>query len=442
MTFLIFRSRRARICAFAVVTASLFPCGAVGATDLTAPPESARSVSAPVSVTLPSAKPSGRAETDQIYFLYYAARRPAETRAPASGGATAAEEEANKPGLQPAIVLLPPIGSSAGDIRLRRFAAFLADRGISVALMTLPFHGRRWPRNENQGTPSPNLYFTSGDPERNARSFEQAASDVSTVATWLLTQPGVDAARLGVGGISLGAIVTHIAMGMDERLGVGVAMLGGGDLADLYKNGLSSRLTRFFHPSTRAHIPWDEAVRTLSGPDPLTNANRNRPRRVFMVEAARDVIIPPRNAQKLWNALGRPPIRWLDSNHLGLAFNQKGAQQAAWEYYESAWGLNNKPVDPAFTPQLSTLTFKLGLVAQLRGPNSLGVTPALTYQPVSFGHRADHLPVAHADIGITGRGPFLAFAATVTPYFDIGLASRIGRTVAAPRPYLSAHITF
>ena len=39
-----------------------------------------------------------------------------------------------------------------------------------------------------------------------------------------------------------------------------------------------------------------------------------------MIQAARDLIVPPADAVKLWNALGEPPIRWLDTNHFGPIF--------------------------------------------------------------------------------------------------------------------------
>jgi hypothetical protein len=52
------------------------------------------------------------------------------------------------------------------------------------------------------------------------------------------------------------------------------------------------------------------------------------------------------------------------------------------------------------------------------------------------------MAVAHLDLGMTGRGPFIGVAATVTSCMDLGVASRISRTVATPRPYLGFHLTF
>jgi dienelactone hydrolase len=403
-----------------------------------APPETQK-------ITLPSRKPVGVSDVDLIRVRYFPAV-PQKTEALTGSLTGSLSEGLLHPVMHPAIILLPPLGGNADSPLMQEFAQYLSERGIGVALMTMPYNGERWEKGQNRDNPDPGMFYASGDPVRNARSFAQAASDVSTVADWLLTQPGVDASRLGIGGLSLGAIVVHIAMGQDERLGVGVAMLGSGDLPDLYHRGFFSLLNRFGHPSTRPKVPPDEAFRDLRAIDPLASADKNRPqnrpRRVFMVEAARDLVIPPRAATKLWNALGRPPIRWIDANHYGLLFNKKGAFDATWQYFRAAWGLGGAAQDPSFTPELSTRTIKFGFLLQEHAPNSLGSTPALTWQALSLGTRADHLPLANLDIGITGRGPYVGVSTTVTSWLDLGMASRIGRTVSTPRPYLGLHLTF
>ena len=95
--------------------------------------------------------------------------------------------------------------------------------------MTLPYHGKR------KGDVSTLGAYVGYDADKNADSFQQAASDVSTVLTWLQAQPGVDKNKVAVAGFSLGAIITHLAMGQDERISAGVAIVGSGDLPDLYK---------------------------------------------------------------------------------------------------------------------------------------------------------------------------------------------------------------
>jgi dienelactone hydrolase len=389
-------------------------------------PVAAEAVAPFQAVTLPTEVPTGDPAVDAIQVDYYAAK-------PAAGATVA-----------PAVVVLPPIGSSARDPLMQQLAQFAMAHGVSAAVMTLPYHGLRWP-SAAKGHPDPALYFLTGDAEKSTRAFAQSASDVTTTVTWLLAQPGVDRSKIGVVGISLGAIVAHLAMGRDDRIKVGVAMLGGGNLVDLSRHSFSARLMRLFHPaqSIPRSLSAAEIERLQKRVDPITYADENRPRHVFMVQGARDAVIPPRDATALWNALGRPPIRWLDTNHFALRFVPHAAFVASLQYFEAVWAASTPEAATAVqAPQLSAPTIKLGFVAQTHQANGLGITPALTYQFLSFGTTSRHLSIAHLDFGITGRGPFAGAAVTLGPCLDLGFASRLVRTPDTPRPYIGVHITF
>ena len=364
----------------------------------------ADSLPPPCAVTLPSAAPSGFPSVDFITLVYYPA-------APASQ-------------LMPAVVVLPPSGGSARDPILRRLAQHLAARGIACAVMDLPYHGDR----KRPGV-APAAPYLEGSVASSVQALGQAASDVRTITSWLAVQPGVDPHRLGVVGISLGAIVAHLAMGEDNRLTAGVAVLGGGDLPDLSQKSLLVRLLRRLYSQ-----PLDPA--TLDGlrvVDPLTYAARNRPRRVLMIEAARDLLVPPRDSTELWEALGRPPIQWLDVNHFALGLTPEPAFRAASAYLWSVWDGH-----PALTgdalPQAAAPTLKFGLLAQW----GRSVTPSLQWQFFTFAKRRDHVSLIHADLGLTGRGLFLGLGATVTPFVDLGISPRFdGHGV---RPYVAFHV--
>ncbi len=359
---------------------------------------------APRVVVLPSAAPSGHPSVDMISVVYFPA---APTSRPT-----------------PAVVALPPSGSSARDPIMRRLAAHLAAEGIACAVMDLPYHGSRRRRGVAPAAP-----YLEGSVAASVQALGQAASDVRAVTSWLAVQPGVDPHRLGVVGISLGAIVAHLAMGEDARLTAGVAVLGGGDLPDLSRTSALVRLLRRLYSQ-----PLDPA--TLGGlavVDPLTYAGRNRPRRVLMIEAARDLLVPPRDATELWEALGRPPIQWLDVNHFALGLTPDPAFRATSAYLWSVW--NGHPaVTGDGLPQAGAPTLKVGLLAQWGRP----VTPSLQWQFYTFAWRRDHVSLIHADLGLTGRGPFLGLGATLTPFVDLGVSPRFdGHGL---RPYLAFHV--
>jgi hypothetical protein len=50
------------------------------------------------------------------------------------------------------------------------------------------------------------------------------------------------------------------------------------------------------------------------------------------------------------------------------------------------------------------------------------------------------MSLLHADLGWSGRGPFIGLAATLTTFIDLGLGHRF--TGGSVRPYLSVHVVF
>ncbi len=376
----------------------------VGTLGASMAPCFAESLPAPRALTLPSAAPSGYPVVDRITVVYYPAALAFQPT--------------------PAVVAVPPSGSSTRDPIMRRLARHLAGQGIACAVIDLPYHGQRHLRGVAPAAP-----YLEGSVAASVQALGQGASDVRTVAAWLATQPGIDPHRLGVVGISLGAIVAHLAMGEDTRLTAGVAVLGGGNLPDLSQKSLLVRLLR------RLYSRWLDPA-TLGGlavVDPLTYASQNRPRHVLMIEAARDLLVPPRDSTELWEALGRPPIQWLDVNHFALGLTPDAAFRATSAYLWSVWNGH-----PALTgdalPQAAAPTLKVGLLAQWGRP----ITPSLQWQFHTFAWRRDHISLIHADFGLTGRGPFLGLGATVTPFVDLGVSPRFdGRGV---RPYAAFHV--
>ena len=282
---------------------------------------------------------------------------------------------------------------------------------------------RRLPRGVS------NLRLYTGSSIQTANAFDQAASDVSTVSKWLRGRPEIDPDKVGVVGLSLGAIITHLAMGRDARLSAGVAILGGADLERMRK---SSVLTSIFHP--RLPELSAEEMDALKAIDPLTVASSNLPRRVLMIQAARDTIVPPSGAVKLWNALGNPPIRWVDSNHFGLFFGAESVARAAESYLLQVW--NGTPPGDERIPRIYAPTLKIGILSGLDSR----FTPALQWQAIPLGARDDHMALAHINLGMSGRGPFAALSLTVNQGMDIGIARRLNGD--GIRPILSFHLVF
>lgn len=381
-----------------------FACWGVGIARADAPVEPE-----PEIVQLPSTVTTGNSVVDTIRFEWYAPQHlTAGVRAPA-------------------VVALHSLG---GDINVPRgFARYYSERGIGAAVMELPYHFHR----AIPGV-SPASRFVSSDSAVVALAWKQSYADVSSVLTWLEARPDVDSNRLGASGVSLGAITIHGVMGQDARIKAAVTFVGGGDFPYIYKH---STLLNPFSGHQRQTGPEDTAL--LQSIDPITFASVNRPRRVLMIQAARDLVIPPHASKELWNAIGRPPIRWVDCGHFGLNLALPQAHRAALAFLQSAWAdaeQNGEDASRLRAPRIYVPTVKAGLLSGLDS----NLTPALTVQVVSIGTRSDHLAWVHADVGITGRGPYVGIAATITSFIDVGYGRRLGGNKF--RPYVGTQIAF
>ncbi len=315
----------------------------------------------PINVRLPSRYITGSPVVDTILLYYHPAT---------------AHPDIAVNGLSPAVILIGSIGDNEHDPLMDKLARSIAARGIACATLDLPYHGGRRPSDKAKD--GANDHFTSANASVDAAAVAQSASDVQTTLTWLAQQPGVDPNRLGFVGVSLGAIIGHLAMGLDSRLKAGVLMLGGGDLIDFAKHGVSIQAMRLLHPYHNTPADWA----ALEQVDPLKYASRNLPRHILMIQGARDFVVPPRDSEELWRALGKPEIQWVDVNHLGLELNPSSAINTATAYLASTWSSDpavrershpascrpHHQARPAIHPRLSCLPHPALRSPEVRSP--------------------------------------------------------------------------
>lgn len=367
-------------------------------------------------IELPSALPTGDATNDTICFEWFPAR---------STDVAAVSQK------RPAAILIHPLDRE-NQSPMRIYARALSAHGISCAVLILPYHGRRLPKGENSIS-----HFVNANTQEVVDALQQSVSDVETVLTWMSAQPNVDAEKLGAVGVSIGAIVTHLAMGQDARIKAGVAALGGGDLAGTYRNSPLAQwklLLRLFGVSGYSKTPTEADLEKLKVVDPLTYAGKNQPRHVLMIEAARDVVVPPRSAEALWEKLGCPPIQWLDTNHFAaINLASSSISRASIAYLNSVW--NGAPLAQTEIPKAHAPTLKAGFVMNLDSV----VTPAVQWQFFRIG-KYRHRTLIGANAGISGRGPFIGLAANLTSYFDLGIGRRLNGDDF--RPYASLHFVY
>ena len=214
------------------------------------------------------------------------------------------------PGKRPAVVVLHILGA---DFALSRyFAARLADRGVAALFVKLPYYGER--RGEG-GTQR----FLSMDVGRSTLSMRQGVLDVRRAAAWLASRGDVDAGKLGVTGISLGGITSSLVAAVDPAIGRGAFLLAGGNLDEILWT-MDEPEARRYRQAWLASGRTRADLKAITTPlDPVTHAGRLVGKKVLMMAGNVDEVVPPSCARALWDAAGRPPIRWFDCGHYSAA---------------------------------------------------------------------------------------------------------------------------
>jgi dienelactone hydrolase len=204
----------------------------------------------------------------------------------------------------PGVIVLDITG---GDQSLSRgIATYLAQNRIAALFVQMAYYGPRRPHGSNLRLLSPDVAHTLA-------AVRQTVLDLRVAAAWLGSRPEIDSGRLGILGTSLGSFLAALTAEMEPRLGRVAVLLGGGGFVDAY----------YDHPLAEPYRKVYEALggtkerlaKLIAPVDPLTCAANLKDRRVLMIAAKRDEIVPPKMARALWEAAGRPEIVWYDCGH-------------------------------------------------------------------------------------------------------------------------------
>lgn len=204
-------------------------------------------------------------------------------------------------GPRPALVFNPILG---GDYPLERgICRFFAARGFHVALIhrkTLKI-----------------------SPEHDVSHLElllrQGVIRIRNVVDWMAEQEGVDPARLGSFGISMGGIAGTITAAVEPRLRAHVIALAGGTIPDILLTSRDSLLTkplkRYVTHRQLTREELDRLLREAIRTDPIRLAPYVDTRRMLLFVALTDRTIGTANALRLRQALGFPPTHFLPTGH-------------------------------------------------------------------------------------------------------------------------------
>jgi dienelactone hydrolase len=238
-------------------------------------------------VTFPSPIQSPYPENNTVYAAYYRPRT-------------------DKP--FPCVIVLDITG---GDQSLSRlFSSQLAQNGIGALFVQMAYYGPRRPKGSK-------MRLLSIDMNNTLAAVQQTVLDIRRAAAWMESRPEIDGERLGIMGTSLGGFMAALSAEMEPKLHrVGILLAGGGFVEAYYEDPRAAPL----------RIAWEfmggnkgMVQRIIAPVDPLTCAANLKSRKVLMLCARKDEIVPATMAEALWKASGEQKIVWFNSGHYTAA---------------------------------------------------------------------------------------------------------------------------
>jgi dienelactone hydrolase len=223
----------------------------------------------------------------------------------------------------PAVIVLDV---TAGNQKYSRHVAnHLARQGIAALFVQMAYYGPRRPPNSDLRLLSPDLFHTT-------RAVTQTVLDLRVASAWMASRKELDAKKLGVMGTSLGSFVAALAGEMEPRLGRVCVLLGGGGFAEGYAT----------HPQARPYFDFldkigvkKSTIQSWIAPiDPITCAANLKQRKLLILAASRDDIVPPIMAERLWQQSGKQRIVWYDATHYSAALHLADAMEHVIGHFE------------------------------------------------------------------------------------------------------------
>ncbi|MGD9495791.1 MAG: alpha/beta hydrolase family protein [Armatimonadota bacterium] len=282
---------RRRLLALGVlVVAVAVPVGAQPAQDW----DSLRAVydydaSAPLDATAEEALESGQYTVQALSFAGFAGERvPALLMRPVA---------AERP---PCVLFLHGLGGDKSNAKLA--AGLLAPHGIAVLAIDAALHGARAPAGVEL---TPELLL-------DGRPMVRTVIDNRRAIDYIATRSDLDAQRVVLVGVSMGAILGSIVAAVDERVDAAALLVGGG--------GWERLLASSEHPLVqRLREAGGGSGAAMAHLDPVHFVGHISPRPLLMINGTQDAIIPRACADALHEAAGEAgQVIWYEGGHVGM----------------------------------------------------------------------------------------------------------------------------
>jgi cephalosporin-C deacetylase-like acetyl esterase len=249
----------------------------------------------------------------------------------------------------PLAILLHGMGDRS-VIPCKLLARSLVRQGIACFILYLVFHSSRMPEVIRNRLPAltHDEWF---------ESYQVSVIDVRQVLDWASGRAEINQEQIAAVGISFGAFISAITMGIDKRIRAGVLATGGGNfgkigwLSKTFSAKMGSSYTEVeYRQAQKRYAQYREQVAEKGfenvapaqkgfQTDPLTFAPYLRQRPVLMINARWDEIIPREAAIDFWAACGKPAITWLPATHATIWLLYPFIDRKVVRFLKSTFGI-------------------------------------------------------------------------------------------------------
>ena len=227
----------------------------------------------------------------------------------------------------PLLILIHGWGNSV--LPFRWMLPGLLRRGFACFILFLPFHPSRLPAEikPHMSNLTPDEWFTF---------YQMAVTDVRRIIDWATQNVLANQRQISVIGLSMGAVVGSIAMGIEPRITTGVFLIHGGNTGKIMQTNSISRFGNKYripkneyreNQKNYANYLMELADKGFENVtplqrtyliDPLTYAPMLKERPVLMINARWDEMFPQETSSDFWKACGECERVILFSTHASI----------------------------------------------------------------------------------------------------------------------------
>ncbi len=231
----------------------------------------------------------------------------------------------------PVLLILPMLG---GSYPLEKyFASYFVKRGFAAIIV----HREKTP----EGT---GLEVLNG-------MLKQSVLDNRQAIDWIETRPELDAQRIGIFGISMGAIKGALLVPLDSRIRAATLGLAGGDLPYILtqttEKGIAKRREAILRNEHLTLPELHEKLGQCIQCDPNTYAAFVEPQKVLLILGDFDTVVPIKKGLELRQKMGKPETILVPTGHYTAILFVPYIQHQCYKFFQRKFRLPREQAQAA-----------------------------------------------------------------------------------------------